>query len=103
MLIISDLQDNFTPQRKISQVKMRFDVKLFLEYFLIMENDVLSTKEVSEIIGISVRGVQKMIEEGRLKATRVGRDYVIFREALDSIERKSNAGRPPKTKTKSNE
>lgn len=63
-----------------------------------MENGVLSTKEASEILGISVRGVQKMIEEGRLKATRVGRDYVIFKESLENIERKSNAGRPPKKK-----
>lgn len=67
-----------------------------------MENDVLSTKEASEILGISVRGVQKMIEEGRLKATRVGRDYVIFRESLKNIERKSNAGRPPKIKDENN-
>lgn len=64
-----------------------------------MENDVLSTKEASEILGISIRGVQKMIEEGRLEATRVGRDYVIFRQSLDNIKRKSNAGRPPKTKS----
>lgn len=64
-----------------------------------MENGVLSTKEASKILGISVRGVQKMIEEGRLKATRVGRDYVIFKESLENIERKSNAGRPPKPKT----
>lgn len=65
-----------------------------------MEKDVLSTKDVSEILGISIRGVQKMIEEGRLEATRVGRDYVIFRGALENIERKSKAGRPPKSKIK---
>lgn len=63
-----------------------------------MESDLISTKEAAEILGLSVRGVQKMIEEGRLKATKIGRDNLIDRKDLDSIERKSKAGRPPKGK-----
>ncbi|MCP9496877.1 MAG: hypothetical protein MSG64_20865 [Pyrinomonadaceae bacterium MAG19_C2-C3] len=38
-----------------------------------------------------------MIEEGRLKALKIGRDYVISPDALDGITRQP-AGRPPKAK-----
>lgn len=65
-----------------------------------MENEMMSTKDAAEELGISVRGVQKMIEEGRLQATRIGRDYIISRESLGNIERKSKAGRPPKNQAK---
>jgi hypothetical protein len=40
-----------------------------------------------------------MIESGRLKADLIGRDYLIKREDLENIERKSKAGRPPKAKS----
>lgn len=59
----------------------------------------LTTKEAAEKLGLSIRAVQKMIESGRLKANRVGRDYLIPMESLKNIERKSKAGRPPKVKS----
>jgi hypothetical protein len=40
-----------------------------------------------------------MIEEGRLKALKIGRDYVISPRALEGITRQP-AGRPPKPKVK---
>lgn len=58
----------------------------------------ISTKEAAEILGLSLRGVQKMIEEGRLKAVRIGRDNLIVRGDLEDIKRKSKAGRPPNSK-----
>jgi len=57
----------------------------------------LSTTQAANILGVTVRGVQKMIEEGRLKALKIGRDYVISPNALDGITRQP-AGRPPKAK-----
>jgi excisionase family DNA binding protein len=60
-----------------------------------VDGKVFTTKEAAEELGLSVRAVQKMIESGRLKADRVGRDYLITPESLENIERKSKAGRPP--------
>ena len=37
----------------------------------------LSTSQVAEILGISRIAVHKRIKEGKLKATKVGRNYVI--------------------------
>jgi excisionase family DNA binding protein len=60
-------------------------------------DDLLNTSEAAERLGLTVRAVQKMIEAGRLKARRVGRDYIILASSLSDIKRKSQAGRPPKT------
>lgn len=59
-------------------------------------DEFLTTKEVAEKLGLTLRAVQKMIEAGRLEAAKVGRDYIIRADALDKIDRASNAGRPPK-------
>ena len=37
----------------------------------------LTTQQAADALGVSVRGVQKMIERGKLRATRMGRDYVL--------------------------
>lgn len=59
-------------------------------------DELLTTAEAADRLGLTVRAVQKMIEAGRLEARRVGRDYIISAASLGSIERKSPAGRPPK-------
>jgi excisionase family DNA binding protein len=59
-----------------------------------MEN-VLSTKEASEKLQVSVRRVQALISSGKLPARKVGRDFVILESDLARVgERK--CGRPPK-------
>ena len=63
-------------------------------------DEFLTTKEAAERLGLTLRAVQKMIEAGRLEATKVGRDYIIHANALDKIDRASNAGRPPKAAQK---
>jgi excisionase family DNA binding protein len=62
-------------------------------------DELLTTADAAEKLGLTVRAVQKMIESGRLQAKRVGRDYIISAASLNNIERKSRAGRPPKAKT----
>lgn len=59
-------------------------------------DELLTTAEAAERLGLTVRAVQKMITAGRLEARRVGRDYIISAASLNSIERRSPAGRPPK-------
>jgi excisionase family DNA binding protein len=65
------------------------------------DETLLSTAQAADRLGVTVRGVQKMIEEGRLKALKVGRDYVISPRALDGITRQP-AGRPPKAQAAEN-
>jgi excisionase family DNA binding protein len=61
-----------------------------------MMDDLLNTAEAAKRLGLTVRAVQKMIEAGRLQAKLVGRDYIILASSLGNIQRKSQAGRPPK-------
>lgn len=53
----------------------------------------LTTKEVAEKLGVTLRRVQAMIESGRLPAQKFGRDYMIKETDLKLVaERK--VGRP---------
>lgn len=57
----------------------------------------LSTKEVAAKLGVTPIRVRQLIQQGRLAAQRIGRDYAIEEKALDKI-----APRPlgrPKAKT----
>jgi len=58
----------------------------------------LTTNEAASALGVSRRGVQKMIERGKLRATRVGRDYVLTPADVERAKDRSKPGRPwPKT------
>ncbi len=58
--------------------------------------NLLNTTEAAERLGISARRVLALIEEGKLKAQKVGRDYAIQESALESVKVYGKAGRPPK-------
>jgi len=60
--------------------------------------NLLSTAEVAETLGVSVRRVRQLIDEGKLPAQQVGRDYVIEAGALDGVRVYGKAGRPPNAK-----
>jgi excisionase family DNA binding protein len=62
-----------------------------------MSTTLLTTAEVADRLGLTVRAIQKMIEAGRLPAQKVGRDYLIAPDALKDIPKQA-AGRPPKQK-----
>jgi excisionase family DNA binding protein len=56
----------------------------------------LTTKEVAERLGVSVRRVHALIQDGRLPAQKYGRDYLIEEKDLKLVtERK--VGRPRKS------
>lgn len=58
----------------------------------------LTTKQAAERLGISIPRIHQLINEGRLPAEKIGRDYVIKEEDLELVgERK--VGRPPKATT----
>ncbi len=55
----------------------------------------ISTKEASEKLGVSVLRVQQLIWAKRLPARRIGRDYVIDETDLQLVKERKN-GRPAK-------
>jgi len=50
--------------------------------------DFLSTSQVAELLGISRIAVFKKIKSGQIKATKVGKNYVVDREDLGGIFKK---------------
>jgi excisionase family DNA binding protein len=57
--------------------------------------DLLSTAQAAEALGVSVRRVRQLIDEGKLSARQVGRDYVIEAAALEGVQVYGKPGRPP--------
>jgi len=54
----------------------------------------ISTKEAAEKLNVSPIRVRQLIHEGKLKANRVGRDYVIEENDLEAVQTYGKAGRP---------
>ena len=50
--------------------------------------DYLSTSQAAELLGISRIAVFKKIKSGQIKATKVGKNYVVDREDLGGIFKK---------------
>ena len=59
----------------------------------------LTTKEAADVLGVSLRQVQTLIQQGKLQAQKMGRDYVIRESDLKAVEHRPK-GRPPKAKKK---
>ncbi len=59
----------------------------------------LTTKDAAEKLGVSVRRVQALINNGNLPAQKLGRDYVIQESDLDLVKNRK-PGRPPKDNPK---
>ena len=55
----------------------------------------LTTRQASEILGISRRRVRALIKAGRLTATKFGRDWMINEKDLKEVAVRK-PGRPPK-------
>jgi excisionase family DNA binding protein len=60
----------------------------------------LTTRQVAERLGVSIGRIHQLINEGRLPAEKLGRDYVIQEEDLTLVESRK-VGRPPKAKANS--
>jgi excisionase family DNA binding protein len=59
----------------------------------------ITTKEAADIIGVSVRRIQAMLNDEQLAGRRFGRDWQVVKadaERVAAMERKP--GRPPKTR-----
>ena len=58
----------------------------------------LTTRQVAEQLGVTMRRVQALIRSGRLNAFKHGRDWLIMPEALAAVQER-HAGRPKKGTT----
>ncbi len=67
------------------------------------ENELLTTKQVAEMLNVTVGRVQQMVADGQLPATKVGRDNFIKETDLKLVKDRK-VGRPkgysPKGKDK---
>ena len=59
-------------------------------------DEILDTKKVAARLGISERRVRELIKEGKIAATRVGRDWAILSQSLSSVTVQGRPGRPRK-------
>jgi excisionase family DNA binding protein len=57
----------------------------------------LTTNEAASLLGVTVQRIHQFINEGRLPAQKLGRDYIINEEDMKLVEDRK-PGRPPKTK-----
>ena len=59
--------------------------------------DFLTTKQVAERLGVTIRRIQALVTSGRLPAQKFGRDYMINEKDLKLVKDRK-VGRPPKAK-----
>ncbi|MFI7436065.1 helix-turn-helix domain-containing protein [Micromonospora haikouensis] len=55
-----------------------------------MKEEMYSVEQVADLLGLHVRTVRGYIRSGRLRATRIGKQYRVARADLDAL-----TGRPP--------
>ena len=59
----------------------------------------ITTKEASDVLGVTRQRVLQLIQDGRIKAEKFANVYMIRRVDLDHIEERP-MGRPPKVAKK---
>lgn len=62
------------------------------------KRQMLTIRQIAEDLGVSVPRVHQLIKENRLKAEKVGRDWIVSNVALTDDVRNRPTGRPTKTK-----
>jgi len=55
----------------------------------IKEKDFYTTSELVDVLGISKQSVLKRMHNGSIKATKMGRDFIIFKKDIDLNKLKS--------------
>jgi excisionase family DNA binding protein len=63
-----------------------------------VNDELLTTREVATRLNVSIRRVRQLIEEGRLPSKQYGRDHLIKESDLTLVQNRK-VGRPPKAKT----
>lgn len=61
--------------------------------------ELLNTDEVAKKLKITRQHATALIREGKLPATKIGRDWVVDAEDLKLVEKRPKRGRPRKKKS----
>jgi excisionase family DNA binding protein len=56
--------------------------------------ELLSTQQVAEETGLSLRAIQDLIAKGHLPAMQVGRAYVVLRKDVAKVAKRPGRGAP---------
>ncbi|MGH9755924.1 MAG: helix-turn-helix domain-containing protein [Blastocatellia bacterium] len=63
----------------------------------------LDTNEAAERLGVTRRQITTLIQQGKLRATKMGRDWFIDEDDLESVKERPRRGRPRKEKSEDDE
>jgi excisionase family DNA binding protein len=58
--------------------------------------DLLTTEQAATELGVTTTRIRQLILAGELEAEKAGRDWLIEREALESVRERRRPGRPRK-------
>lgn len=64
------------------------------------KKEMLTVKQTAERLGVSIPRVHQLIQDGRLKADKIGRDWIISSDALTGEVMDRPNGRPPKEESR---
>ena len=48
-----------------------------------MKNEIMTTKQAAELLGIAPASVSRLIRQDKLKGERFGRDWLVYRESVE--------------------
>lgn len=57
-----------------------------------------STKDVAQILGVTTVRVNQLIQEGKLPAQKIGRDWFVREQDLALVQNRPGRGRPSSKK-----
>jgi excisionase family DNA binding protein len=90
------LASHTTAREKACQLNSSLAVKVVFLYNGRMTNErMLTTREVATRLGVTLRRVRQLIEEGRLPSQQFGRDHLIKEGDVKLVENRRR-GRPSK-------
>lgn len=64
-----------------------------------MQDNLLTTKDAAQLLGVSASRVRQLILEGRIPSIKMGRDLLVKRDALEQFSGlpRKRTGRPIKS------
>jgi excisionase family DNA binding protein len=91
--------NTLTSSRVFVNGNIELDKEFSLSYKGAMR--MLTTNEAASLLGVTVQRIHQFINDGRLPAQKLGRDYIINEDDMKLVEDRK-PGRPPKAKDKAN-
>ena len=88
-----------TVQTTRAIIPQHLDINNASDHKTAMERQLLTTREASELVGVSIPHIKKLLREGQIKGMKLGRDWLVKADHLDYKRKR----RPKRTKGENNE